>query len=319
MKNNKGKLILISILVIMLSMYGCAAKEKQKGSEVSPAVSGIAEKIEPSLDNNKKEVMWKTVYQDNLKFDFLKSGFMSEKVGIATGFGGENYFTNDGGKNWTLSKNESNNTNGFDMLKDNIVWYGDDFGDVGVSKDFGKTWNFGKNVFIVRVCCMSAIDSSTALVVSKDKLALTEDGGKSLTDIKMPEKMNMIAAAGLYSKNEGYLLDFNGKLYHSNDKFKTWDSSEIKGNSGAIQIRFEPGTSTSTAYLRCIDTNNIVIAYCDKDKGIYAMRSTDMGRSWVKETVTEENGQSVYVSHDGNYITYNSGLNTVNLLKYDKK
>jgi len=210
--------------------------------------------------------------------------------------------------------NKSNNTNAFDIIDEKTIWYGDDFGDVGVSTDSGKTFSLNKSVFIERVSYIDALDTNDALLGSLSKLSYTNNGAKTVTDIKLPSKIDLISAICMKNAEEFYVFGFNGILYHSKDKFKTWDEINVKSGEEVAEGRLDVGSSSSTAAIRVSD-KTIVVAYCGKDKGIYYMKSYDGGKSWSREEVSTDYANSIYLSKDMEYLTYNSGLSTVNVMK----
>ncbi len=315
----KSFAVICILLSVIISAVGCGSKTKDiKTLEDSKGNSSSIPDKKTGTKINAEE-KWKATVKTDLSFEFVKCAFLNDSYGIATGFSGENRITTDGGKNWTLSMNQSNNSNGYDLIGENIIWYGDDFGDIGISTDKGVNWQLAKKVFLARISYISAIDDNTALIGSRDKVAFTENGAKNLVDVKYKEESENIAAVNLYSKNEAYILDYDGNLYCSKDRFKTWKSCIVKDLNGIIKIRSDAASANSTACIRNFKDGNITIAFCDDNSGIYIMKSKDEGLTWIKEKVTDESALNIYLAPDGNSITYNTGLNTVKRLVYSEK
>ncbi|HEX9061315.1 MAG TPA: hypothetical protein VF941_14135 [Clostridia bacterium] len=311
--------IIFILVSVIISAVGCASKTKDIKTledSKSNASSNSDKKNDTKINTAEK---WKVTVKTDLSFEFVKCAFLNDNYGIATGFSGENRITTDGGKNWTLSMNKSNNSNGYDLIGENIIWYGDDFGDIGISTDKGISWQLAKNAFLARISYISAIDEKAALIGNRDKVAFTEDGAKNLVDIKYKEGDGSIAALNLYSKNEAYILDYDGNLYYSKDKLKNWKSCIVKDPNGIIKIRSDAASASSTACIRNFKDGNITIAFCDDNSGIYIIKSKDEGLTWTKEKVTDESALNIYLSPDGNSITYNTGLNTVKRVVYNEK
>ncbi|MDP4179920.1 MAG: hypothetical protein Q8942_02385 [Bacillota bacterium] len=323
MGNLKLYIVSIVLIVSLFMTSGCGKISRKNSNSANNTISNnTISNNSINTNDSKVDVQitspWRTIYQNDIKRDFLKSGFFNERFGIATGFSGENFFTYDAGHNWISYKNESNNSNAFDICDEDTIWYGDDFGDIGLSVDGGKTWRNNKGVFMERVFYLSAIDKNTALFGNLSKIEFTKDGGKHLEDIKLPSGIDGIAAIFLKNPNEAYILDFKGSLYYSKDSFLSWEKTILKSASEEAKIRFDIGSSSSTASISAFGDKDIVVAYCQESNGIAVMRSKDEGDSWSKETVSGEYANNIYISKNAQFVTYNSSLSTINVMKYSK-
>jgi photosystem II stability/assembly factor-like uncharacterized protein len=308
-------------IFILISTVGCNGNENSKMGDKSDSAQAVASPTIASSkhinNDTKNESVWKEISSNTVDVGFVQAGFIDENIGVTVGLDGEVHYTNDGGKNWPYASNNSACRYVLDFANNNTVWHCGNNGDVGISEDGGKIWECQVGAFKDKGRYISALDSKTAWIGTRMQLSVTTDGAKSFKDMGLPKDITSIAAICARSEKEGYILNYDGFLFHTKDGGQNWSSYKIEDGGKPVQVYFN-SLPTLSAQLRFFDDNNGVVAYCSEDKGIWIMRTSDGGKTWAKEKATDNFANNIYMSPDGKYITFDDSQNKITLLKYEK-
>jgi photosystem II stability/assembly factor-like uncharacterized protein len=184
----------------------------------------------------------------------------------------------------------------------------------GTSTDGGRTWRTEKHGY--GPCrLLSAYDAENAWVVTTDHFIATADGGATWAEVTLPEDIDVvhIFAINLRTPSDGYLLDTDGTLFVTQDGSKTWSSRSL-GSLGRdvtiVNVAMPP-----LATLRFFDADRGLVIV-NQDEGVLALRTTDGGQTWEKETVTTDVWGYVYLSHDGTFLTVTDIDGQITLFRY---
>ncbi len=315
-RKRKIVIILSCVLAIGILFSGCGSKDTSSSSTSnvsSNSTTNAVSTLPNSTAADKTEnPLWKMVTEAVVKHDNYLIGFLNEKLGITVGVAGEIHYTEDGGKTWPKSVNNSACRWGLDILNENLAWSCGDASNIRVSKDMGKNWNAvadckGPCKFI------SFVDDKTGWVANSDWLQATTDSGATWKDITLPKELNTIAAINLISANEGYALNGDGMLYSTKDGGKTWSTPNDVGIKNLkIDNNVIPVTISASAAIRFTDSNNGVIVFNARtgtDGNVWALKTSDGGKTWSTQALNMDkvySQSSVYLSHDGKYLTLRS-------------
>jgi photosystem II stability/assembly factor-like uncharacterized protein len=266
---------------------------------------------------------WKVAAQLSTKFSVYNSVFVNDQKGVTVGSGGEVHFTNDNGKNWGNGNNSSYCLFGVSMINDKVGWACGNGAYVVKTANGGVSWkaveDFGESEpnhprFI------SFIDENTGWVATprefdlkgkKVKLGCTKDGGKTWEAIELPNDSDKIAAVSLRTEKDGYVLDKSGSLYITADGGKTFSKQTLDLSDIDYMIKYSPSIA-----LRFLDDRNAIICYRNNDGKLEAAKSSDGGKTWVKENLPEIFASSVNLSLDGKVLTATFGDGSINVLSY---
>jgi photosystem II stability/assembly factor-like uncharacterized protein len=145
---------------------------------------------------------------------------------------------------------------------------------------------------------LSFIDPLTGWIANLKEVGFTKDGGKSWTNIAVPEAIQMISSLWLSSTEEGYILSSDGKLYSTTDGGGSWTDKNL--NIQGLSVKVCP-----TAALNITDKDHIrVIAFIEEKQGFYYFESEDGGNTWNKNELLLERGEGyINYSRDGKTVT----------------
>lgn len=275
--NIKRVFILSGIIALSLGMLGCGGGKWQEAKTVS------------------------------IKHKSNIGGFENPNLGITVGYSGEIHYSNDGGETWPKANNTSMCRFGLDIVNDKIAWNCGNGGNVRKTTDGGKNWeevtDFGKSE--PEQCrYASFIDENTGWLGAADYLGCTKDGGKTWSDVKLPDGCSKILSIDLLNENQGYLIDGDGKLYITKDGGETWDNKSIKVDDMNTSY-----TSTNSQAFRFTDEKNGILFYFTKDTlQLKSLKTKDGGETWTENKLPEidlEKGP-IYISHDGKLASINN-------------
>lgn len=269
---------------------------------------------------NKKEACeWSKVNEVAIAHKSYYGGFEDKNHGITVGYSGEVHYSTDSGKTWPSAYNASACRFGLDIVDENIAWNCGNNGHVRFSTDGGKTWNKASdygNSEPNQCRHASFLDDTTGWLAAPDMLGKTSDGGKTWTDIKLPDGIGKILTMNLLDKDTGYLVDSNSKLYTTTDGGDTWTSKKIPTKD----MENVP-VKSNTQKIKFLDKNNAEYFYFDNDQGLHYLVTKDGGKTWTEKTLGKYKNigyGGLYLSHDGKLLTINDALAT-NLIVLEKK
>lgn len=255
------------------------------------------------------------------------AGFLNEDFGITVGQEGETHYTGDGGQTWPESENSSMCRYCLDIVDGNIAWSGGNGGNVRLSKDGGKTWAAVSDINLVSTHAnIDFIDDTTGWVATSSKLAGTADGGKTWSEISLPEDADGIAAICLRTQDIGYLLSRDGTLYLTADGGATWSGQDLglKGYD-IMDLQKQPKllkSNPTQADISFVDEMNgtvVFIGLSASGKGYQAwcLSTSDGGAAWKSELIACADivPVKVFLSGDGQYLTLSDGSNNTVVLK----
>lgn len=295
---------IVLTLVFMLMIGGCNNGKETSGKASTPS--------------------WKVVSE--LKNDYSKNNsfFLNEKTGITVGAGGEIHYTKDGGEKWGYGINKSYCLFGICMVNDKIAYAAGNGSYVVKTKNGGASWkavtDFGE-FEPNHPRYISFVDENTGWVATPSefklngksaKLGLTKDGGETWEAIELPKDAGRIAAISLRTQNDGYVLDNAGNLYITKDGGKSFSKQPLGLNDMDLLINDAPNIA-----LKFLDDKNALLCYNNMDAKIQAARSSDGGKTWIKETMPDLWGASLTLSPDGKILTATYADGTLKILSYN--
>ena len=287
-------------LMFLLFFAACTTIEETPQEKVDlvlapiEVISAEEESVEP----------WQIVKQLDIEFEPTYVAFMDENVGV-TDCGIENNgpsFTKNGGETWIQPDPLHYYPRSIDIVNPQSVFMC--HGDTGfrTSKDGGKTLEFltlpaGGNCDL-----LSFFDEKTGWGATQTILSVTTDGANSWTEISLPEEVNRIAAISLRTPEAGYLLDFDGTLYQTEDGGNSWRSQKLETGSDELEMM---SFGRPSAAIRFIDEKNGLVVLNLAGGGaseVVALHTIDGGETWERYVLPAKIGP-VYLSHDGQYLT----------------
>lgn len=318
-------LTLACVFIIGILLSGCSSTDTSAGatSKVSSnsTTSPVSTSPSSTVADKTESPLWKAVADATVEHANFAAGFINEKSGITVGYAGEIHYTTDGGKTWPTSTNNSACRWGLDIVNENLVWCCGNNGNIRVSKDLGQSWDAvsdckGPCKFI------SFVDDKTGWVANTDWLQVTSDSGKTWKDITIPSELNGIAAINLFSTTDGYILNSNGMLYSTKDGGKTWSTPQDLGIKNLkIDNKNIPSATSACAAIRFTDSTNGIIVFSGvsgTDSGnVWALKTADSGKTWTTLELNVDKlyyQSTVYLSHDGKYLTLRNELNKIEVL-----
>lgn len=314
----KRSLVLGVILMIGAAFMGVKAyQDDTHRREVLAFTSNVTEAKQWTLINQVK-VPHATFY----------AGFLDETFGMTVGYHGATYTTTDSGKTWCEGVNKANCRFGLDMLSGKYLWTVGNYGGNRVSK------NGGRNLFEVSDLplidelpnnLVDILDEQNVFVASPLRLGYTSDGGTSWQDISRPTKCEQIAGMDFISVNKGFVMDFQGNVYYTEDKGAHWVG--MAKMPVASTIHFDEPPSVTMV----VNQNNVMtVVYSDQDEGIYsyqvnfddAVKGNGKGNEpliWHKIQLEDRPRAIGYLSKDGLYLTTVDIVGNIHLFKLERK
>jgi photosystem II stability/assembly factor-like uncharacterized protein len=250
------------------------------------------------------------------------AGFLDETHGISVGYNGEIHYTSDGGKTWPAGANQSFCRFGLDVVSAQAAWHCGN-GGLGFSSDGGKTWTSVESTYSTADSSpcrfLSFLDASTGWAATGTDLTRIDNGGKAWTAIGLPSGfVGTIAAIDLRTANDGYLLDSAGAVWITADGAKTWASKSLGMTGSTIATSKLPLAGINFADAM----HGVVVArLAGASTNLVAFRTSDGGATWQSEQVglvldKTADETSLYLAHDGAYLTVLDTFNKITLLHY---
>lgn len=261
------------------------------------------------------ESSWEEIHDIKVSHTVNIEGFYSRDYGITVGYAGASFYTTDGGETWTKGTNTSMCRFCLDIVDENLAWSAGNGKNVRVTKDNGQNWTAVKDTTCLETAHLNIefIDDQTGWVCTHTKLASTADGGKTWTEMTIPEGVKRISAIYLRTAQDGYLLAQDGTLYITKDGGTSWETKKIDPSE---QVAMYPNSKFEFAreqipvvdFTFTDENNGTVIFTCpiiNKDKETWVATTTDGGETWEYEKLMFDDFKAfrVYISADGKYLT----------------
>lgn len=271
---------------------------------VGTVLSGCGNMASTVKENSTVKSNWKKIRTISIKHKSNIGGFNDDQFGITVGYAGEVHYTTDGGKMWPQGINTSFCRFGLEIIDNKIAYNCGNAGHVRKTVDGGANWtevsDFGD--YEPNQCrYLSFIDENTGWIAAPKKLGSTIDGGKTWTNIDLPNKATNILAISLVNKDEGYIVDSTSILYITKDGGKTWTNKKLSMNNMDNAV-----WNTNNEVLRFLNSKNGIIFYYDKSNKLKCYRTTDGGDTWKEDILPDITGDGLYLSKDCKYLSVNS-------------
>lgn len=261
---------------------------------------------------------WTLVSESTVTTRVSYAAFLNDKVGLTVGYAGATSFTEDGGTTWSVSDNVSACRYGLDYYDESYIVSGGNTGVNLLSTDKGNTWtplaDFPLKMHDVYNKFVSVVDKDNIYLASMISFAVSNDGGASWNELKLPEGCKKIAAMSFLTSEMGFILGPDGTLYKTTDACNTWTSSKIDLEGEDI-----PESKMPWAAIRFQDENNGMIVYIGKTRKLYGILTEDGGSTWKPVTMPDILVMAPFISRDGKYLTLSSSLKTILLYKLEVK
>lgn len=264
-----------------------------------------------------KESTYQLVRETNPASSVHIEGFLDENFGVAVGYSGATFYTEDGGATWTESENTSMCRFCLDIIRKDLIFSGGNGSDVRMSRDGGKIFEVlqdAKGLFSINTG-ISFTDEKVGWVCTNDKLVMTTDGTENWSTVTTPKEIKKIGAIELLSEKEGYVLATNGSLYFTKDGGTSWKETNVSlATYGAYNASTKKSemkkASVATAAMAFLDERNGRIALiCNQKDGtikVYVITTTDGGENYVSEQIALPDGftpSRIYLSENGQFLT----------------
>jgi photosystem II stability/assembly factor-like uncharacterized protein len=263
---------------------------------------------------------WQVLGVYSASHNIMTAGFLNEKVAATAGVIGEMAYTDDGAETWRVTNSMADCRYGMDIVSPAVIWSCGGATHVRRSVDGGRTWQmlagFG-DPRTIRGACHSAsfLDENTGWLANSNLFGTTTDGGASWNLRPLPGTANRIATIDTYLPGEGYLLDKNGVLFHTEDDGQHWTE---KGHLEPEPLEWPP-SAYQLAAMRFSDAQHGLIVISSspfgEEKPVVAFHTSDGGQHWTSEAVPVLAGP-VYLARSGGFLTVITGANQISLLKY---
>lgn len=254
-------------------------------------------------ENSKNWSIFKSI---KIKDDIILGWFFNDNNGFI-GSKERIMYTTDGGNSWNpgFSKDKFY-PYGIDFINENIGFiFGAQpptggYGTNEKSEDGGKTWTHISENPLIFFNHVSFISPEIGWIARTNILQLTKDGGKSWTELVLPENRDSIIAITLRTMNDGYFLDMNLDLYFTNDGGNTWVKNPLNlPNRYSIQ---DPDFHRVS--MRFYDENigEIYLFQTKPEANWLNLKTIDGGKTWSSTKIPGYEG-FVFLSHDGRYLS----------------
>ena len=311
----------ICLMFMSLLLSGCADSSTKATmvSEESQEQSGdttTEDGQDAGGQDTESERLWQMIFEDEIAQPVRMAGYYNENFAITGGATGEGktHYSLDGGATWTKSDGSGGCIYGIEIVDTQTVWVcgrntGASFstpGGVRLSLDGGQTWEEPADFRMTPgFCPLSFLSDQVGWFISANKLNATPDGGATVEEIALPEEGMSVAAISLLSKNQGYILDYDGVIHFTQDGGATWDSLTIDLQRFGGMKPYQP-PDVGAAAMRFLDEDTAVLVMSllgeNKESALMALRTTDGGQTWTAETLLEKMG-TPYISPDGMFVT----------------
>jgi photosystem II stability/assembly factor-like uncharacterized protein len=262
---------------------------------------------------------WKIVGECDIpmgdKSNFV--GFLNDSYALSVGFGGGIKTSCDGGKTWIKAQNQSQCRLSLDIVDDNLSWTGGNGSNVRVTKDGGKTWEAVTDCRLGSAhMSIDFLDDKTGWLASTKRIAATDDGGATWTELSAPKGMDDIATVAIRSANEGYILTKSGILYATSDRGSNWNSLSV--NLSKYRIG---GDKLMAADMNFYDGKRGEIVFSGNRKNgarVWILSTDDGGATWISKSLPypeKSTATEIYFASSGEYVTVTSMNKRVTVFK----
>lgn len=208
---------------------------------------------------------WDSIYSFQNEIRDMK--FSTSQIGFIVGvyFGENIYKTSDGGYTWSAHFSDSYQFVGTNLsvVNENVIFASNLYNDLSKSIDGGENWSIMNSVItdsVLFISDMQFIDEQNGFILGHGVysydgeinqtgpyLLRSSDSGKhwksklftpntSITDMYFP------------NATEGWLLSSTGSIYYSNNKFSTFDSTQLSISKFDFQNNISFGISEKNIY-----------------------------------------------------------------------
>lgn len=250
---------------------------------------------------------WKVIRECDIPMNDKSNvvGFLNDSYALSVGFGGMIKTSGDGGKTWTKARNQSLCRLSLDIVDSNLSWTGGNGSHVRVTKDGGKTWEAVTDCRLGSAhMSIDFLDDKTGWIASTKRIAATDDGGATWTELRVPEGMDDIATLAIRSANEGHILTKSGILYGTSDRGSTWTSLSV--NLPKYRIA---GDTLMAADMNFHDGNHGEIVFSGNRKNgarVWILSTDDGGATWISKSLPypeKSTATEIYLASSGEYVT----------------
>jgi photosystem II stability/assembly factor-like uncharacterized protein len=254
---------------------------------------------------------WNVVLDSRLNHGATVCGFENASFGITVGPHGETHYTADGGKSWPSSTTDVQCRFGLDILDDETAVSGGN-GGVCISTDGGKIFTTLTNGRYDRVSFFSC---EQGWIANKRTVRETRDGGKTWSDITMPEGYREVCAISNIGQGAGFMIGTNGVLYFTNDGGASWKKNMMKADGDVTAFVF----AWSAMRFTDAKSGTIVTWYKKRDdKGWMLLATVDGGASWTSEKPNVNDYGTPFLSRDARFLTvFDAGGKRIVLIERD--
>jgi photosystem II stability/assembly factor-like uncharacterized protein len=247
----------------------------------------------------------------------MVAGFLTEDFGITAGVApGNPYYTTDGGLTWTPGSMSSDCRYGLDIVSTSVAWTCGGALNVRRAIDGGRTWlpvtDFGAGT--TRPChTISFLDASTGWLATLYKFGASNDGGTTWTMVPQPAGIDDIASIDLVAPGRGYVLDFSGVLYGTQDNGAHWTTVARLELDGMVI----PRAAYQMAAMRFTgDGHGLIVVSEEYQQGrVKAFHTTDGGKTWSSELIPVLSGP-VFLSRQEPLLTVLNGPGILSVVRY---
>ena len=306
-----------SLALLAFLLAGCISpnlsSQPLEISQAAPTSAPIPDSPTPS----QLPGPWQLVSVLNVRQNVMAAGFLTEDYGITAGTApGIMFTTTDGGRHWYEGTNQSDCRYGIDIVDTRVGWTSGGAMNVRRSTDSGARWlpvtDYGLGT-TQPFHTISFLDDTTGWIASLYMFGSTHDGGATWSDVPIPPGSNDIASILLVAPGTGFLLDFSGVLYHTQDNGNHWTPAGQLDLGGLVI----PKAAYQMAAMRFSDRQHgLVVVSEEYQKGkVKAFHTSDGGLTWTSELVPALSGP-VFLSRVIPLLTMLDGADTMTVLRY---
>ncbi len=277
--------------------------------------------IEPSIEPSEEPTdegnsPWKLISETNVDTSVYYAGFLNEAIGVTVGYSGATSYTEDGGKNWSVSGNVSACRYGLDFYDETFIVDSGNSGVNLISRDKGRTWSYLGSFLLKSGNAfnkfLSVLDTKNIYIGSSKALGVSVDGGTKWEELELPEGCRKPAGMFFLTPEIGYLFNADGTLYKTNDSCETWTSQTLDLSGESIITPSMP-----SAAINFQDEDHGMIVYATKSFKLCCSKTEDGGSTWETIEMPKVTGLAPYISRDGKYLTVSSQLKRISLFKLE--
>lgn len=263
---------------------------------------------------------WKLVAVHTVQQNVMAAGFLTEEYGITAGtYPGIMFTTTDGGRHWYEGTNQSDCRYGLDIVDTQVAWTSGGAMNVRRSTDGGANFlpvsDYGQGT-TQPFHTISFLDDTTGWIASLYMFGSTRDGGATWSDVPLPAGANDISSVLLVSPGTGFVLDFSGVLFHTEDAGSHW-STIARLDLGGLVI---PKAAYQMTAMRFTDRQHglVVVSEAYQKGRVRAFHTADSGMTWTSEAVPAVSGP-VFLSRREPLLTVLDGADRMTVLRYTRQ